>query len=36
MERILPVKCCHVAFTLPAELRPLARRHGRYAIYSSN
>jgi Putative transposase/Transposase zinc-binding domain len=29
MERVLPVKCFHVVFTLPAELRPLARRHGR-------
>lgn len=29
MERILPVKCFHVVFTLPLELRPLARRHGR-------
>jgi hypothetical protein len=28
-ERVLPVKCFHVVFTLPAELRPLARRHGR-------
>ncbi|HEY6881624.1 MAG TPA: IS91 family transposase [Polyangiales bacterium] len=30
MERVLPVKCFHVVFTLPAELRPLARRHGRH------
>jgi hypothetical protein len=29
MERVLPVKCFHVVFTLPAELRPLARRQGR-------
>jgi hypothetical protein len=29
MARVLPVKCFHVVFTLPAELRPLARRHGR-------
>lgn len=29
IERILPVRCFHVVFTLPAELRPLARRHGR-------
>jgi Zn ribbon nucleic-acid-binding protein len=29
VERVLPVKCFHVVFTLPAGLRPLARRHGR-------
>jgi hypothetical protein len=29
MERVLPVRCFHVVFTLPAQLRPLARRHPR-------
>jgi len=29
MERVLPIRCFHVVFTLPAELRPLARCHAR-------
>ena len=29
MERVLPVPCFHVVFTLPAQLRPLARQHPR-------
>jgi hypothetical protein len=32
-ERILPVGHHHVVFTLPSELRPLARRHAK-AIYA--
>lgn len=32
-ERILPVGHHHVVFTLPAELRPLAKRHAK-AIYA--
>jgi hypothetical protein len=32
--RLLPVKHFHVVFTLPSELRPLARLHGR-AIYDA-
>ena len=27
VERVLPVTCFHVVFTLPAELRPIARAH---------
>jgi len=29
MERVLPVPCFHVVFTLPAQLRPIARQHPR-------
>jgi hypothetical protein len=29
MARILPTHSFHVVFTLPAELRPLTRRHPR-------
>jgi hypothetical protein len=29
MERVLPVPCFHVVFTLPAQLRSLGRRHPR-------
>lgn len=32
MDRVLPVTCYHVVFTVPAELRPLAKMHPR-AIY---
>src|SRR5690606_14520910 len=31
--RVLPVTCFHVVFTLPAELRPLAKAHPE-AIYT--
>lgn len=29
MERVLPVRCFHIVFTLPAQLRPLAKCHAR-------
>jgi len=29
MQRVLPVPCFHVVFTLPAQLRPIARQHPR-------
>ena len=29
MERVLPVPCFHVVFTLPAQLRPIARQYPR-------
>ena len=30
LERVLPVKHFHVVFTVPAELRPIALRNGRF------